>query len=489
MRRWAKAVVCAMGTAAVAAACGTSGGDPGGDGSSEAAGDADAPGPELWLCQGDCWAVPLVGRVTLRDIVGDPTTGDLVTAGIFSGPVGVEGLEVMAASSWSTLLLRVGSDGTARSLRRLTDNDAPAEVRRLLVTGTGEIYVAGSVRGPAQIGGDTVGNELQGPLVAKFAADGSALWGRATGNCAGDLNALAATADGGVVVAGFVGGIDCQLDGGPQSEAWLGPFVARLDADGGQLWAQRLPGGIDEGSTATGVAILADGRVLATGYSRGLLTGGELAGTETDVNAGHAGFIALLDGADGAVERITQVAGKVTSPMPDGYDAYIDFVDLFSDPDGRFLVLGNAAAYNFAPGGYRFGAADVYFGRYTLHAAGSSINYLAELGPDGAFLDAHEDLGPGAMSLRMDVSAGRLKMIGGVLYSPAGWRADVAGTREAVAGGVVVRSGEGVYLAVSRYAWGDTWTFTDPELADLSTPLGAPEDRAAFVLRFALPPR
>ncbi|MEZ0229163.1 MAG: hypothetical protein ACAI25_11100, partial [Planctomycetota bacterium] len=83
-----------------------------------------------------------------------------------------------------------------------------------------------------------------------------------------DASAVAATADGGSVVTGHFERA-AQFDPGRAGEKWLtsaglqDAYVARYRADGSLVWVKSIGG--TEYDSGTGVAVLADGTILATG--------------------------------------------------------------------------------------------------------------------------------------------------------------------------------------------------------------------------------
>jgi uncharacterized delta-60 repeat protein len=95
-------------------------------------------------------------------------------------------------------------------------------------------------------------------LVVRFDRSGNTLWGRVFGGRDTEqLYGIVALDDGGVAVAGYT-----RSYGDGQSDAW----VVRLDADGKQLW-QRTFGG-PENDKARSIAATADGGLIVAGSTR-----------------------------------------------------------------------------------------------------------------------------------------------------------------------------------------------------------------------------
>ena len=116
-------------------------------------------------------------------------------------------------------LVRLGAGGERIWERLLGDDDAPRRAAAAVVLPGGDLAVAGH----AERGG------VRHTLVTRVAGDGTTVWERTFADHHEVPSALAATPDGGLVLAGLrIGG-----DGGRTSAV-----VRRLDDDGRELWAR-----------------------------------------------------------------------------------------------------------------------------------------------------------------------------------------------------------------------------------------------------------
>ena len=170
--------------------------------------------------------------------------------------------------------------------------------------------IPGPLRGTP--GTDWAGGVTAGGTVA-FAASGSVdgqpyaggldavvqtpQWTRQFGTSANErLYGAVATADGGVIVAGYTrGDLDGRHPGSPADDG----FVARFTAAGERVWLTQL-GDATKADRFYGLAAAPDGGVYVAGY-----TSGALAGT----SAGDKDVVLARVGADGAVAWSRQLGG------------------------------------------------------------------------------------------------------------------------------------------------------------------------------------
>jgi hypothetical protein len=123
----------------------------------------------------------------------------------------------------------------------------------------GAILVTGSTTGA--LAGPHAG--LEDVFVRAYDDAGGVRWTRQFGTASGDIGyAVAAAADGRVVVAGATSGV---LEG--PGFGTVDGFVRVLDATGDLLWTRQF--GTAAAEYALGVAVAADGRVLVAGHTMG----------------------------------------------------------------------------------------------------------------------------------------------------------------------------------------------------------------------------
>ena len=137
-------------------------------------------------------------------------------------------------------------------------------ITALGVDKNGSIVVAGDFHGAIDFGGEKLLADDDDVFVAKLAPDGRRLWSRRSGGSFRvEVNGLALSANGSVIIAGsfdprlVIG--DFVLDGGTGADA----FVAELDLNGNPRWARQLGGNGHQ--VARGVAVDANGNVVVAG--------------------------------------------------------------------------------------------------------------------------------------------------------------------------------------------------------------------------------
>lgn len=172
------------------------------------------------------------------------------------------------------------------------------------VAASGIVYVTGWFASPTETfgGGATVltNTGLLDGFVAQFSAAGAFAWARQFSGSSIDYpKSLSAISGGGVAVVGYQAGATTVGAGGPvlTSAGSVDGFVAKFDAAGTTLWADRIGGpGFD---LAWGVASDATGNVYAGGLYAGSATmsGG---GALSAVAASTDGYVVKLASATGA---------------------------------------------------------------------------------------------------------------------------------------------------------------------------------------------
>jgi len=162
--------------------------------------------------------------------------------------------------------------------------------------------------------------------VAKFDASGTVVWDVTSDAEAGwfesgsvDDTAVAATSDGGVVIAGTDMGDDA--------------VIAKLGSDGSVLWTKVL-GSLGGGDLASGwlnsVAVAHDGSIIVAGSTG--VNSGIFAGSNVNENGGDA-FVAKLSSA-----------GDVTWVKTFGGNDDDEFTSVAAAPDGSIAVAGDTSS-------------------------------------------------------------------------------------------------------------------------------------------------
>jgi hypothetical protein len=135
----------------------------------------------------------------------------------------------------------------------------------------GRALVAGWLEGTENLGGGAVTADSADAFVVSYDSDGAVVWMRALGGAGDDgINALRVNAAGDIAVTGwFEGEVDLGSDGPVLLDSFgqRDIFVAKLAADGATRWARSFGGGSND--SGVGIAMRADGSVVATGYYEG----------------------------------------------------------------------------------------------------------------------------------------------------------------------------------------------------------------------------
>lgn len=196
------------------------------------------------------WALPIggLGSDVARDLAVDPT-GDAILCGDFEGETtfGALGTRTSAGKS-DGFILRTGKDGTPLWLNTLGGpNEETCDA--IAYVGSGMIVAGGLFSDELEVGDFTARSNGSDDLyVAAYRSDGSPSWLWTTGGNASDtVLAIAATPDGGVVVAGgFFGEVEFGDTITLKAESHEDAFLAKLSAGGDLQWAKRFGGERDE---------------------------------------------------------------------------------------------------------------------------------------------------------------------------------------------------------------------------------------------------
>jgi hypothetical protein len=180
---------------------------------------------------------------------------------------------------------------------------ADASITAVAASPDGTLVVAGAITGaPAKLG--PVSLSVIGPFIAKVKADGTALW--AVQPTAGEITALAVDATGNVFAAGAT-----------SADALLGAtaivpsqFVVRLGVDGTVTWVKQMAGmkaGANVGfyGRPTSIAVGPAGDVLVAGYFTATALDLGDGPVPTAAGGDATGYVAKLSGVDGAGSNAT----------------------------------------------------------------------------------------------------------------------------------------------------------------------------------------
>ncbi|MEP7125788.1 MAG: SBBP repeat-containing protein [Byssovorax sp.] len=217
------------------------------------------------------------------------------------------------------------------------------------------VFITGAFGGKIDLGNNTdpLTSSKFGFFLARLdAKTGLPSWSRSVANTTSTVPSLAATADGGVVVAGSFD-ITATIAGATAASAGLHDvFVARYDGGGAQQWAHRFGDPSDQ--LVSAVAVDPSGNVYLTGEFQGQL----------DLGPGCSSMSAVMSGFNnGFVARLSS-AGDCLWLEKFGDHAYGS--SLSADADG--VTLGGAITGPTTFGGTTIGSATKgsFVARYNL---------------------------------------------------------------------------------------------------------------------------
>lgn len=193
-------------------------------------------------------------------------------------------------------LAKLGSDGGHVWSKSFGDTNVQ-NVRSMAVDTAGNIIITGFFQNDINFGGATLTSAgLYDVFLAKFTTDGMHQWSRRFGDAAGDQNGRAVVLDstGNVYLAGDIGG-SIDFGGGVMTAtATKVAFATKFDPLGNATWAKLSVGMGTDRATATAIAVGPAGEVLVGGNFRGNfdLGGGSIVNPNVD-----DAFITLFDAA------------------------------------------------------------------------------------------------------------------------------------------------------------------------------------------------
>ncbi len=298
---------------------------------------------------------------------GDTTTGGsagMTMTGGAGGDTGTAGSGGVTATGGS------GGAGTEWAL-----SSPNGQVRPIAVTvdGNGDITVAGTFSGSADIGAGAVTSKgMADAFVIRYTREGSVVWAKIYGSTGDDrATEIGSDAAGNLYVAGtFEGSIDLG-SGLVTSQGGQDIFLLKLDPSGDTVWSKSLGGG-GAGSSIPfhrdlSLAVGAAGDVTIADSFLDPVHLGAVVLNATGPNAAGAGsdfFVARLDAAGNHVW-----SHEYGDPDSDATLAEV-VSDIGVDASGNVFVTGH------------FGGA-MSFGGATLGAAGSTKMLALKLDPAG----------------------------------------------------------------------------------------------------------
>ncbi len=310
----------------------------------------DAAGDLQWVRQAGG-----TGQDTGRDLAID-ASGNVYLAGGFEGTGTFGAVTLTSAGSTDAFLAKYDPSGTVVWARRggSVEGDLAYGVA---VTADGRAHLSGSFRGVAIFGSLPIQSAGSSDVfVVQYDAAGTPVWLQGIGANGSEYTrggGIGLGPDGEVYVHGSFS--NTILVGGDVlvSQGFTDIFVAKLDADGDEVWGRR--GGGSGTNFSAALAVDASGNALAVGYADGT---GTFADTPISTQ-GRDGYFAVFD-REGDLLTVELLGGS-------SQDAATGVA--LSDALGRFAVAGL----------FRGTAS---FGGTTLTSAGSNDVFV--LGGEGA---------------------------------------------------------------------------------------------------------
>ena len=301
------------------------------------------------------WARRLggTGDDSVQSLAIDPTSGDVVMAGWFTGTTTIDTTSFVANGPQDILLAKF--DGATGALRWAKQFGGIYEDvgNGVAVDTSGNILLTGSIKNRVTFGGAF----LQTPqvtdtdvFVAKFTSAGAHVWSENFTNTAGDEGtSIAVDRNGNIVVGGwFTGSLYFGTTQLFAAHGMPDGFVARLNSAGTPTWSRDIGAGTpDDYDLVYGVAMDTSGNMLVTGRVGGA------------VNFG-GGLLSALGAADAYVAKYSPTGAHVWSRRMGGIS-----------PDYGYGVAVDASNNVLVTGVFK-GTAD--FGGVVLTAPGTGFN-------------------------------------------------------------------------------------------------------------------
>jgi hypothetical protein len=225
--------------------------------------------------------------------------GNVYVTGEFGATAHFGPFTLASAGGSDVFVAKYSADGDALWARR-AGSWSPAMGRDVAVDAAGHVYVTGEFIDQADFGAHTLtGVGYKDVFLAKYSSDGDVLWARQAGGTFEDLgNAMALDAAGNVYAAGYFQG-EATFGALTLTSIMAGDvFVAKYSPAGEILWVQQAGGAAD--NAGLGIAANATGNVYVTGRMAGTADFGAISLTSAGV---WDAFVAGLVDADVSSEE------------------------------------------------------------------------------------------------------------------------------------------------------------------------------------------
>lgn len=235
------------------------GGGSAGEGGAGATGTGGAP-----VCPTGAWGRGLadVYKYEYGQGIAVDASCNIVVSGSFGGTMDLGGLSI---SGQEEDVFVAKFDPSGQPLwGRVIGTEPFQGSAYAAVDAAGNVAVAGTYDGTIDIAGETLVAKKEGIFAIKLDPQGEPLWARSFGDdYEAVLEHVAFAADGGMVLVGYAGGGTVDFGKGPVGQpGTTTAFVAKLDASGAAVWSVGFDG---SGARANAVAATADGGLWVAG--------------------------------------------------------------------------------------------------------------------------------------------------------------------------------------------------------------------------------
>jgi hypothetical protein len=207
--------------------------------------------------------------------------GEVFVTGACMGPIDFGGGTLFTAGGCDIFVAQFSTSGVYRWAKTFGASQGDGG-NGIAVTPEGDAVLTGYFQGAMTLPGTSINLSTavtdQDVFLAKFLRTGSCAWARSfTGSLilsyapeVGD--AVSVGRDGSIVFSGRISGA-VNFGGGTVAANATDAFIAKLNANGGYVWAKTFGG--SGGDEALGVSVSPDGKVFATGYWSGSVNFGD----------------------------------------------------------------------------------------------------------------------------------------------------------------------------------------------------------------------
>ena len=294
------------------------------------------------------------GQDTGRDLAVD-AAGNVYLVGGFEGTGSFGDVTLTSAGSSDAFLAKYDPDGNVVWARR-GGSDQGDLAYGVAVTDDGAAHVSGSFRGVAQFGGLPIQSAgATDVFVVQYDADGEPVWVEGIGADGSEFTrggGIGLDADGNVYVTGSFSNTILVASDVLVSTGFTDVFVAKLSAEGDELWGRRGGG---DGTNFSAALTVAENNVGVFVFATGYIDGSGTFVEAPITTQARDGYVAVF-GGEGFLTSVDLIGGT-GQDAGTGIASYSGGIDIDVAATGSFR-----------------GAIDI--GQDTIESAGSSDMYL-----------------------------------------------------------------------------------------------------------------